>query len=85
MDTIAELGVAAHWAYKENVEYSKAREQFEIAQKLKWYGELLNYDEGSSDAEAYVDAVHQDFLDKYIYVYTPQGNPDGELLNYDEG
>jgi GTP pyrophosphokinase len=73
MDTIAELGVAAHWAYKENVEYSKAREQFEIAQKLKWYGELLNYDEGSSDAEAYVDAVHQDFLDKYIYVYTPQG------------
>ena len=73
MDTIAELGVAAHWAYKENVEYSKAREQFEIAQKLKWYGELLNYDEGSTDAEAYVDAVHQDFLDKYIYVYTPQG------------
>ena len=44
MDTIAELGVAAHWAYKESVEYSKDREQFEIAQKLKWYGELLNYE-----------------------------------------
>ena len=73
MDTIAELGVAAHWAYKESVEYSKDREQFEIAQKLKWYGELLNYDENSTDAEAYVDAVHKDFLDKYIYVYTPQG------------
>lgn len=73
MDTIAELGVAAHWAYKENVEYSKDREQFEIAKKLKWYGELMQYNENDADAEAYVDAVHQDYLEKYIYVYTPQG------------
>ncbi len=75
MDSIAELGVAAHWAYKENVEYSKDREQFEIAKKLKWYEELVSYDENSNsnDAEAYVDAIHKDFLDNYIYVYTPQG------------
>ena len=41
MDRIAEYGIAAHWAYKENAEYSKEREQFEIAQTLKWYGDLL--------------------------------------------
>ena len=35
MDQIAELGIAAHWAYKENKVYSKEKEQFEIAQKLK--------------------------------------------------
>ena len=45
MDKIAELGVAAHWAYKEGKTYSKEREQFEIAQKLKWYGELLKMTE----------------------------------------
>lgn len=72
MDEIAELGVAAHWAYKENVEYSKDREQFEIAQKLKWYGELLNYNE-EANAEEYVESVKGDFLDKNIYVYSPSG------------
>ena len=35
MDKIAELGIAAHWAYKEGKTYSKEKEQFEIAQKTK--------------------------------------------------
>ena len=45
MDDVAELGIAAHWAYKENVTYSKEKEQFEIASKLKWYAELLKFNE----------------------------------------
>lgn len=73
MDEIAELGVAAHWAYKENVQYSKDKEQFEIAQKLKWYGEILNYSEESQDENEFVESVRGDFLDKSIYVYTPTG------------
>lgn len=73
MDEIAELGVAAHWAYKENAVYSKDKEQFEIAQKLKWYGELLSYSEESQDESEFVESVRGDFLDKSIYVYTPNG------------
>lgn len=73
MDKIAELGVAAHWAYKENVAYSKDKEQFEIAQKLKWYGELLSYNEEEASAEDYVESVKGDFFEKTIYVYTPTG------------
>ncbi len=75
MDEIAELGVAAHWAYKENVEYSKEKEQFEIASKLKWYGELLKFTEEDKDdsAKDYVDAVKEDILGSNVYVYTPNG------------
>jgi len=76
MDKVAEYGVAAHWAYKENVEYSKEKEQFEIAQKLKWYGELLKFsDESEKPAEAkdYVETVKEEILSTNVYVYTPIG------------
>ncbi|TNF09257.1 MAG: bifunctional (p)ppGpp synthetase/guanosine-3',5'-bis(diphosphate) 3'-pyrophosphohydrolase [Bacillota bacterium] len=77
MDQVAEYGVAAHWAYKENKTYSKEREQFEIAQKLKWYGELLKMsedtDETDAGAEEFVDTVKGDILDANVYVFTPKG------------
>ena len=76
MDKIAEYGVAAHWAYKENVEYSREKEQFEIAQKLKWYGDLLKFSEEAekpSEAKEYVETVKEDILSTNVYVYTPTG------------
>lgn len=77
MDQVAEYGIAAHWAYKENKIYSKEKEQFEIAQKLKWYGELLRMsedeDEVSGAAEEFVDTVKGDILDANVYVFTPKG------------
>lgn len=75
MDEIAENGVAAHWAYKENVEYSKEREQFEIASKLKWYAELLQFsEEKNEDAKDYVETVKEEILSTNVYVYTPTGD-----------
>jgi GTP pyrophosphokinase len=75
MDHVAEYGIAAHWAYKENVEYSKEKEQYEIAQKLKWYAELLQItnEEKSGEAEELVNTIKGDILDANIYVYTPKG------------
>lgn len=76
MDEIAEYGVAAHWAYKESRAYSKDKEQFEIAQKLKWYGELLRIssdEEESEDAESFVESVRGDILEANVYVFTPKG------------
>lgn len=75
MDRVAELGIAAHWAYKENVEYSKEKEQFEIASKLKWYAELLKFSEEDENGEAkdFVDTIKEDILTTNVYVYTPTG------------
>ena len=75
MDEIAEYGVAAHWAYKENVAYSKEKEQYEITQKLKWYSDLVRMtDEGEESAEDYVDTIKHEILDTNVYVYTPNGD-----------
>ena len=86
MDDIAELGVAAHWAYKENATYSKEREQFEIASKLKWYGTLLKFnedqDESNNGADDYVESIKEDILaSQTIYVYTP----DGKVIDLPQG
>lgn len=77
MDDIAELGIAAHWAYKESKVYSKDKEQFEMAQKLKWYSDLLKIskdeDENTKEAEEFVDTIKQDILQANVYVFTPNG------------
>lgn len=77
MDRIAEYGIAAHWAYKENKEYSKEKEQFEIAQKLKWYAEFLKMTEDDDDkkegADEFVETVKSDILEANVYVFTPKG------------
>ena len=75
MDRIAEFGIAAHWAYKENAVYSKEREQFEIAQKLKWYGDLLKFsaEQENDSAEDFVKTIKGDILDANVYIYTPTG------------
>lgn len=77
MDEIAEYGIAAHWAYKESVVYSKEREQFEMAQKLKWYADLLKITSDSDDvaesAKVFVDTIKSDILTANVYVFTPKG------------
>ena len=77
MDMVAENGIAAHWAYKENKVYSKEKEQFEIAQRLKWYAELLKLaedeDEKKEKSETFVETVKTDILSANVYVYTPKG------------
>src|SRR5690606_31721752 len=77
MDKVAEDGIAAHWAYKENKVYSKEREQFEIASKLKWYAELLKIAEDKDDqagtSQEFVDTVKTDIFSANVYVFTPKG------------
>lgn len=76
MDEIAELGVAAHWAYKETKQYSHEKEQFEIAQKMRWYADLLKMtadSDDSSDATTFVETVKTDILSSNVYVFTPRG------------
>jgi GTP pyrophosphokinase len=73
MNEIAEKGVAAHWAYKENAR-TAAQEQREIQDKLKWYDALNSYEDEVNDAENLLEFVKEDIFNANVYVFTPKGD-----------
>ena len=73
MDTVAELGIAAHWAYKENSTITHEKEQLEITNKLKWYKDLTTYVE-NKETEDPLDSIIEDIFSANVYVFTPNGD-----------
>ncbi len=73
MDKTAEIGIAAHWAYKENTPYSPEKEQLEISSKLKWYKDLTTYVE-NSESEDPLDSIIEDIFSANVYIFTPKGD-----------
>ncbi|MBQ8292843.1 MAG: bifunctional (p)ppGpp synthetase/guanosine-3',5'-bis(diphosphate) 3'-pyrophosphohydrolase [Bacilli bacterium] len=73
MDRTAEIGVAAHWAYKENAGYSPEKEQLEITNKLKWYKNLSTYVDVSGDIDP-LDNIIEDIFSANVYIFTPNGD-----------
>ncbi|MBQ1785550.1 MAG: bifunctional (p)ppGpp synthetase/guanosine-3',5'-bis(diphosphate) 3'-pyrophosphohydrolase, partial [Turicibacter sp.] len=74
MDEIAEQGIAAHWAYKENRQITPKQEQKEIQDELKWYETLIAYREEVNDAEKLMKLVKDDIFNANVYVFTPNGD-----------
>ena len=74
MDSIAETGVAAHWAYKEGG-YNSQIEQKEIENKLHWFREFvaLSNDAENDNASTYMDTLNRDIFESHTYVFTPKG------------
>ena len=76
MDQIAEQGIAAHWAYKENISLSHEKEQKEIEEKLTWLKEfaLMSGEDGvSDDAKEYMNLLQKDIFEANVYVMSPKG------------
>lgn len=68
MQAEAELGIAAHWAYKEGAVLQKESHERKIAwlrQVLDWQKELISTQEDH--------ALEQEFTEDHIYVFTPDG------------
>ncbi len=75
MDELSELGIAAHWRYKENRGYSSKKEQEEMGEKLHWLREFITLSDDIKDSSAkeYYDSLRHDIFDANVYVLTPQG------------
>ena len=74
MDSVAETGVAAHWAYKEGG-YNSQTEQKEIENKLHWFREFVNLssEAENENASTYMETLNRDIFESHIFVFTPKG------------
>ncbi len=68
MDSESELGVAAHWRYKEG---GKSNRDFE--QKVAWLRQLLEWKDEESSAGDFIDRFKSEVFQDRVYVLTPQG------------
>jgi GTP pyrophosphokinase len=67
----AELGVAAHWRYKEAGTSARAESAYD--EKIAWLRQLLSWRDEVTDSAAWVEQFKRASLDDTIYVLTPQG------------
>ena len=66
-----EVGIAAHWRYKEG---SKAERDYDA--KLAWLRQLMEWqrDVSESDATEFVEGIKLDIFQDQVFVFTPRGD-----------
>ena len=72
MHTVAELGVASHWQYKEQVRAGGPPNK-ELTHKVALLRALMEWNQDEADAEEYVDRIQSDIFKDRVYVFTPVG------------
>jgi GTP pyrophosphokinase len=68
MHKIAELGIAAHWSYKERGSLERADDS-----RIAWLRGVLDNVEGSSPRE-FLDSLKVDLYPDEVYAFTPKGD-----------
>jgi GTP pyrophosphokinase len=69
----AELGVAAHWRYKEAGAGRAAARADPFDEKIAWLRQVLAWRDDVVDSADWVDQFKRTALDDTVYVLTPQG------------
>ncbi|MFH1729403.1 MAG: bifunctional (p)ppGpp synthetase/guanosine-3',5'-bis(diphosphate) 3'-pyrophosphohydrolase [Pseudomonadota bacterium] len=69
MHDIAEVGVAAHWAYKEGKNTVKKEKNM----KLGWLNQLMEWQSDLEDPTEFLQTVKVDLFPEEVYVFTPRG------------
>jgi GTP diphosphokinase / guanosine-3',5'-bis(diphosphate) 3'-diphosphatase len=69
MNQNAELGIAAHWRYKEGAGRDEAYERH-----ILWLRSLMEWRQDVEDAGEFVDSMKTDVFQDRVYVFTPRGD-----------
>ncbi|MBN24681.1 MAG: bifunctional GTP diphosphokinase/guanosine-3',5'-bis(diphosphate) 3'-diphosphatase [Alteromonadaceae bacterium] len=70
MDKMADIGVAAHWMYKDDSESSDTTAQ---VRARKWMQSLIELQQSASSSFEFIENVKTDLFPDEIYVFTPDG------------
>jgi GTP pyrophosphokinase len=69
MHRVAEMGIAAHWKYKDGGELRSSDEH-----KFAWLRQLLEWQQHLSDPNEFIETVRVDLFSDEVYVFTPRGD-----------
>ena len=69
MHRVAEVGIAAHWRYKEGGVPSK-----DLDSKLSWLRQLLEWQKEMRDADEFMETLKIDLFTDEVFVFTPKGD-----------
>jgi GTP pyrophosphokinase len=64
----AELGVAAHWRYKEG-----GRQDSQYEEKIAWLRRILEWKDDVADSSEFTEQFRTELFQDQVYVLTPQG------------
>ena len=69
MHRVSEMGIAAHWRYKEGGKVDK-----DYDAKLAWVRQLMDWQHDVVDATEFVEGLKVDLFQDQVFVFTPRGD-----------
>ena len=70
MHARSELGIAAHWRYKEGGGADKA----DLAEMVQWLRQIMEWEEDVDDAREFMETLKVDFFRDEVFVFSPGGD-----------
>ncbi|HEX3408983.1 MAG TPA: TGS domain-containing protein, partial [Candidatus Binataceae bacterium] len=77
MHEVAELGIAAHWSYKEGAAPAPSRD----TERFAWLRRLIEWQQNLKDPQEFLSTVKDDLFAEEVFVFTPKG----DLLDFPQG
>lgn len=74
MHQVNEVGIAAHWAYKEGKADAPSKDTALFKEVYPWIRAILDWEAETRDAKEYVENLKVDLLSNEVFVFTPQGD-----------
>ncbi|MFH1841815.1 MAG: bifunctional (p)ppGpp synthetase/guanosine-3',5'-bis(diphosphate) 3'-pyrophosphohydrolase [bacterium] len=65
----SELGIAAHWRYKEG-----SHDQTDFSAIQKWLQQVMEWQQDVTDASEFMETLNIDFLQDEVFVFSPAGD-----------
>ena len=73
MHRTAEIGIAAHWAYKEAGNKGTKQSVVVTDDKLAWLRETLEWQKNTENPDEFLNTLKTELFEDEVYIFTPKG------------